>query len=161
MKAISYLTIGVIAIFFGSVVVPIGTHAKTQDATVGNAPRLINLLAIDEIVRIQSSNSNGTYDIDLLDDESVRSFRDSVEQLEEEIESAVTENNQSDADEASKRKRIEMIESGWYKLTSPWKVVRIGDDFVRLEPLNQLPRHERVSWIAISQTSIRQIKSKK
>ena len=128
---------------------------------MGNAPRLINLLAIDEIVRIQSSNSNGTYDIDLLDDESVRSFRDSVEQLEEEIESAVTENNQSDADEASKRKRIEMIESGWYKLTSPWKVVRIGDDFVRLEPLNQLPRHERVSWIAISQTSIRQIKSKK
>ena len=109
MKAISYLTIGVIAIFFGSVVVPIGTHAKTQDATVGNAPRLINLLAIDEIVRIQSSNSNGTYDIDQLDDESVRSFRDSVEQLEEEIESAVTENNQSDADEASKRKRIEMM----------------------------------------------------
>ena len=161
MKAISYLTLGVIAVFFGSVVVPIVTHANTQDATVANAPRLINLLAIDEIVRIQSSNSNGTYDIDLLDDESVRSFRDSVEQLEEEIESAVTENNQSDADEASKHKRIEMIESGWYKLTSPWKVVRIGDDFVRLEPMTQLPRHERVSWIAISQASIRQIKSKK
>ena len=160
MKAISYLTIGVIAIFFGSVVVPIGTHANTH-ATVGNAQGLINLLAIGEIVKIQSSNSNGTYDIDLLDDESVRSFRESVEQLEEEIESAVAENNQSDADEASKRKRIEMIESGWYKLTSPWKVVRIGDDFVRLEPLTQLPRHEKVSWIAISQTSIRQIKSRK
>ena len=159
MKAISYLTVGVIALVLGSVVVPIGTHADTPDTTDAGPARLINLLAVDEIVSIRSSD--GFYDIVLLDDETIRSFSDRVDRLKEKIESAATENKQSDEDAASRRKRIEMIESGWHNLTLPWKVVLVGEDFVRLEPVAQLPRHEKVSWIAIAQTSIRQIKSKK
>lgn len=158
MKAISYLTIGVIAVVVGLVVVPIGTQADTRPNTT-DPGRLIKLLTVGDIVSIRSSD--GVYDIDLLDDETVRRFSDSVERLKKKIESISTEQKQSDEDAATKRKRIEMIESDWYNLTSPWKLVRIGDDFVRLEPIAQLPRHEEVSWIAISQSSIRQIRSKK
>jgi len=159
MKAISYLTIVVIAVVVGSFVVPVGTHADTPRPARTDPARLINLLAVDEIVSIRSSD--GVYDFDLLDDRTVRSFSDNVERLKKEIELASAENKQSDEEAASQRKRIEMIESGWYNLTSPWKIVHVGEDFVRLEPIAQLPRHEEVSWIAISQSSIRQIKSKK
>jgi len=159
MKAISYLTIVVIAVVVGSFVVPVGTHADTPRPARTDPARLINLLAVDEIVSIRSSD--GVYDIDLLDDRTVRSFSDNVERLKKEIESASAENKQSDEEAASQRKRIEMIESGWYNLSSPWKIVHVGEDFVRLEPIAQLPRHEEVSWIAISQSSIRRIKSKK
>lgn len=137
MKAISYLTFGVITVVFGSIVVPIGTHAETQDTTVDGPARLINFLAIDEIVSIRSSG--GVYDIDLLDDEAVRSFCNRVQRLKEKIESAATENKQSDEDATSQRKRIEMIESEWYHLTSPWRVVRIGEDFVRLDQSPNCP----------------------
>jgi hypothetical protein len=159
MKAISYLTIVVIAVAVGSVVAPFGTHADTPRPATTDTARLINLLAVDEIVSIRSSD--GRYDIDLLNDATVRSFHNDVDQLKKKIESASTENKQSVDDADSQRKRIEMIESGWYNLTSPWRIVHVGEDYVRLEPIAQLPRHEEVSWIAVSQSSIRQIKSKK
>ena len=161
MKAILCIASCFIAVIIGLAIVPIGMRASAQNNTVVSPPRLINLLAIDQIVSIRSWNSSGSYDIDIFDDDSVQSFRDNVERIKKEISLATKENHVSDLDDVSNRKRIEMIESGWLNLTIPWKVVRIGDDFVHLEPMTQLPQHEKVSWIAVSQTSIRQFKCKK
>lgn len=159
MKALSYLTVSAVALSVVWVVVPIGTQAETQGNTVAKPTRLIDLIPVDEIVSI--SYSDGSCEIVLLDDESVQSFRNNVAHLKDRDKSATAQDQTSNDDLAAQRRRIERIESGWYDLESPWKVVLVGEDFVRLEPLVQLPRHERVSWIAIPHNSIRYVKSKK
>lgn len=45
------------------------------------------------------------------------------------------------------------VESKLYSLSSPWKVIGLGENYVKLEPILQLPLHSKCSWIILPESS--------
>ncbi|MCA9078045.1 MAG: hypothetical protein KDA93_23650 [Planctomycetaceae bacterium] len=131
------------------------------DQTVENAPRanrMIDLLSEGSIVRLDSVHQ--AYDVILLNEEQVQEFRDLVKRTEAEMKADEGQFPNGDVFGGDGQRRVANARMAWQFIQSPWRVLMVGDDYVRLEPLAQLEGHEEVSWIALPESMIRIIKSK-
>lgn len=145
----------------GSLAVVLGIAVRAADpptvASPANDPtpeRLIGFLPMDSIVDLRFSEN--ACRVRVLSKQLVQQHLEQATALARDYEELKSQGNGDD--DAAREKKLDELERRSHRLSSPWKVVGVGDNFVRLEPLSQLPFHERTPWFVLPESSITYIK---
>lgn len=118
---------------------------------------MIDLLSEGSVVNLHSVHQ--AYEVILLNEEQVQEFRDLVKRTEAELQADgvnIVDGIPFGEEDGGRIPRGLLV---WQNIQSPWRVLMVGDDYVRLEPLVQLSGREKTSWIALPDSMIRMIKS--
>ena len=128
-------------------------QANQSDESETNPPRLIDFLPMGSVIDL--SFSNGLTQVKILGDKEVESFQTEATRLTE----AYEELKKNDAASSPEREnKIAEIKRSLNRRSTPWKVVSVGENYVRLKPIVRLPLHENTPWIILPESSITYIK---
>ena len=128
-------------------------QANQTDDSETNPPRLIDFLPMGSVIDL--SFSNGSTRVKILGDKEVERFQTEATRLME----AYEELKKNDAATLPARENeIAEFERILRQQSSPWKVSAVGENYVRLKPIVQLPLHENTPWIILPESSITYIK---
>ncbi|TWU05413.1 hypothetical protein [Allorhodopirellula heiligendammensis] len=119
-----------------------------QDAASMPA-RLIDFLPQGTVIDL--SFSSGLTSVKILENEY-------IERWETETASLIRNYEAISKDQTAGKNQLAEIESSLYKVSSPWKVTAVAENYVRLEPILRLPLHENTPWIILPESSISYIK---
>lgn len=78
--------------------------------------------------------------------------KDEIERWQEHATDLIDSHKALSVPGGSSKLRVE-VESELYSLSSPWKVIGLGENYVKLEPILQLPFHSKCSWIVLPESS--------
>ncbi len=119
--------------------------AWTESNTSGTTKpaRMIDLLPVGSIADL--SQRDGRYNIVLLNEDDAEARLQQIRRFKEDPSSSPFQDTFQDP---------------FRGLLVPWKVVSVGVDHVRFEPMEKVPGREEVTWLAVSGSSLRSIKSK-
>ncbi|MCA9028946.1 MAG: hypothetical protein KDA86_27335 [Planctomycetaceae bacterium] len=134
------------------------TFAEPVASSVKQSHRMLDLLTEGSVVQLDSVHQ--AYNVILLNEEQVQEFRDLVKRTEAEMQADEGQTPNGVEFGGEDQVRVARGRMVWRNIQSPWRVLMVGEDYVRLEPLAQLAGHEEVSWIALPGSMIQMIKSK-
>ncbi|MCO8125557.1 hypothetical protein NHH03_27710 [Stieleria sp. TO1_6] len=124
-------------------------RANQLQDTASDPSRLIGFLPKGTVIDL--SFSNGITSVKILE-------RDYVEQWEANAAKVKRTYESVSNDQPTEENRLAGIEQTLKNLTSPWKVTAVAENYVRLEPILDLPFHEKTPWVILPESSISYIK---
>lgn len=98
-----------------------------------------------------SSFANGVTCVKILEN-------DYVEQWETNAANLIKTFDALSKDQSAGNNRMAEVTTSLRKISSPWKVTAVAENYVRLEPILNLPFCEETPWIILPESSISYIK---
>ena len=117
---------------------------------------MLQFLPIGTHVRLQFIERQHL--VTIISEKAVEEFRAKLQQIDSDRTAAKNENGAATEDAQNK---VALLDQAYYRMESPWTVVETGADFVRLEPVMDIPGHESVEWLVVPVSTIGSIKSTK
>lgn len=154
MKILSFTVVGLLALVCGVALFAAAPQSERTQTAVVNPTRLIGFLPMGSVVELSFSDGNSS--VKLLDKDFVEKHLTEARQLENEYKELTTQ--ATGIDRGTGKHRWEELQSQAYKMSLPWKVVAVGDNYVRLEPISQLPFRVQSPWIILPESSIKDIR---